>query len=160
MWNWPLLVLVTVFYAGYNFLVKVSSEHVPQQATSTILLTITLQVAALTCSILYLGTLLAGGKHSFAVSGPAFVWAASAGVAIGAAEICYFYLFSGTGGYEPAPGSIVIPVVVSGTILLTMLASVMFLGETVTWHEWTGAMLVIAGIALMFSDGRTANLGS
>lgn len=160
MWNWPLLVLVTVFYAGYNFLVKVSSEHVPQQATTTILLTITLQVAALTCSILYLGTLLVRGEHSFALTVPAFAWAAGAGIAIGAAEICYFYLFSGTGGYAPAPGAIVIPVVVSGTILLTMLASVMLLGEAATWREWTGAMLVIAGIILMFSDGRAANIAS
>lgn len=160
MWNWPLLVLVTIFYAAYNFLVKVSSEHVPQQATTTILLTITLQVAALACSILYLGTLLAGGKHSFALTMPAFAWAAGAGIAIGAAEICYFYLFSGTGGYAPAPSSIVIPVVVSGTILLTMLASVILLQEAVTWREWTGAILVVAGIVLMFSDGRAANPAS
>lgn len=158
MWNWPLLVLVTVFYAGYNFLVKVSSEHVPQQATTTILLTVTLQVAALACSIVYLGILLLRGGHSFGLTPVAFAWAAGAGIAIGAAEICYFYLFSGTGGFAPAPGSIVIPVVVSGTVLLTMLASVVLLGESASWREWTGAALVIAGIILMFSGGRAGSV--
>lgn len=158
MWNWQLLVLVTVFYAGYNFLVKISSAHVPHQATTTILLTITLQAAAITCSILYLGFVLLRGGHSLGLTVPAFGWAAAAGIAIGAAEICYFYLFSGTGGYAPAPGSVVIPVVVSGTILLTMVASVLLLGESVSWREWTGAVLVIAGILLMFSDGRAASV--
>lgn len=153
MWNWPLLILVTVFYAGYNFLVKISSGHVPQHATTTILLTITLQAAAITCSTLYLGILLFRGGHNFDLTLPAFGWAAAAGIAIGAAEICYFYLFSGTGGFAPAPGSIVIPVIVSGTILLTMLASVILLGESASIRAWIGAVLVVAGIALIFSDG-------
>lgn len=158
MWNWPLLILVTFFYAGYNFLVKMSSAQVPQHATTTILLTITLQAAAITCSTLYLGSLIIRGGHSFGLTAPAFGWAAAAGVAIGAAEICYFYLFSGTGGYAPAPGSLVIPVVVSGTILLTMLASVVFLGEPAHWRGWLGATLVVAGIVLMFSDGKAASI--
>lgn len=153
MWNWPLLILVTVFYAGYNFLVKISSGHVPQQASTTILLTITLQTAAITCSILYLVLLLVRGGHSFELTLPAFGWAAGAGIAIGAAEICYFYLFSGAGGYSPAPASIVIPFIVSGTILLTMLASIILLGESASVRAWIGAGLVIAGIAMIFSDG-------
>lgn len=158
MWNWPLLILVTLFYAGYNFLVKISSGHVPQQASTTILLTITLQTAAITCSLLYLSILLFRGGHNFELTLPAFGWAAAAGIAIGAAEICYFYLFSGTGGFAPAPGSIVIPVIVSGTILLTMLASIILLGEAVSLRGWIGATLVIAGIVLIFSDGWAARI--
>jgi drug/metabolite transporter (DMT)-like permease len=154
MWNWPLLILVTLFYAAYNFLVKVSSQHVPEQATTTILLTVTLQVAALACSVAFLGSLLVRGGHSFNLSIPAFAWAAAAGLAIGAAEVCYFYLFSGAGGYAPAPSALVIPTVVSGTIVLTMLAALVFLGESVTWRQWAGAGLVVAGIILMFSGGR------
>ncbi len=45
-----LLVTVTTLYAGYNLLIKVSVSHVPAAATSTIVATICLQVAALPAS--------------------------------------------------------------------------------------------------------------
>lgn len=151
MWNWPLLILVTVFYAAYNFLVKISSGYVPHHSSTTILLTITLQAAAITCSTLYMGFLLVRGGHTFEITPLAFAWAAAAGVAIGAAEIGYFYLFSGTGGFVPAPSAIVIPVIVSGTVLLTMIASVILLGESISIRGWIGATLVIVGIGLIFS---------
>jgi drug/metabolite transporter (DMT)-like permease len=152
MWNVPLLVLVTLFYAAYNFLVKISSQHVAAQTTTTIVLTVTLQAAALAFSICFIGYLVFRGGHSFAVSTSAFWWAVGAGLAIGAAEVCYFYLFTGLGGYEPAPAAIVIPTVVSGTVVLSMIAGIVFLGEAATWRQWAGAALVVAGIALMFTN--------
>jgi len=42
-----LLVAVTIFYAGYNVLIKISGTYVPAVATTTILATISLQLAAL-----------------------------------------------------------------------------------------------------------------
>ena len=51
MWTEILLLLaITVIYAGYNRLVKVSSNYVPEPATSTVLATICLQRAALAAS--------------------------------------------------------------------------------------------------------------
>lgn len=150
MWNVPLLVLVTLLYAAYNFLVKVSSQYVAAQTTTTILLTVALQAAALTFSVFFVGYLVLRGGHSFAVSTTAVGWAAGAGFAIGAAEVCYFYLFTGLGGYAPAPATVVIPTVVSGTVVLSMLAGIIFMGEPATWRQWAGAALVIAGIVLMF----------
>lgn len=154
MWNLPLLVLVTLLYAAYNFLVKVSSQYVPAQTTTTILLTVVLQAAAVTFSLFFVGYLLLRGGHSFAVSTSALSWAAGAGFAIGAAEVCYFYLFTGIGGWAPAPAAVVIPTVVSGTVVLSMIAGILFLGEAAGWRQWAGAAFVIAGIVLMFSGGR------
>lgn len=153
MWNIPLLILVTLLYAAYNFLVKVSSNYVSDQTTTTILLTVTLQAAALTFSLFFIGYLLIRGGHSFAVAAPAYGWAAGAGFAIGAAEVCYFYLFAGLGGYVPAPAGVVIPTVVSGAVVLSMLAGMFFLGEPAGARQWVGAALVVAGIVLLFADG-------
>lgn len=156
MWNVPLLILVTLLYAAYNFLVKVSSRSVPAETTTTILLTVALQAAALTFSVCFVGYLLARGSHSFAVTPTALGWAAAAGFAIGAAEVCYFYLFTGLGGYLPAPANVVIPTVVTGTVVLSMLAGIVFLGESAGWRQWTGAAMVVAGIILMFTERGTA----
>ena len=50
---WFLLILVTMFYAGYNILVKVSVDHALGTATTTILATISLQLAALSASLIF-----------------------------------------------------------------------------------------------------------
>ena len=48
-----ILVSVTLLYASYNLFVKVSSDHVPDNVTSTVLATICLQFSALILSILF-----------------------------------------------------------------------------------------------------------
>ena len=60
MWaSVTLLLAITVLYAGYNLLVKVSSSHVPASATSTVLATICLQLAALAASVVFASGLVA-----------------------------------------------------------------------------------------------------
>ena len=145
-----LLLAVTLFYAGYNLLVKVSSGHVPAAATSTVLATICLQVAALTTSLLFTGYLLTRGGQQLQLSLPAYGWAVGAGICIGLAEICYFYLFGGIGGHEPMRASVAIPVIVTGTIVLAAIASVFLFHESLSWTQMAGLLLVIAGIALLF----------
>ena len=61
-----LLLGVTLFYAGYNLLIKVSGMYVPAAATTTILATICVQVAALLASALFLGFLTIRGGQIFA----------------------------------------------------------------------------------------------
>ncbi|MFP6729580.1 MAG: hypothetical protein VCD50_05340 [Alphaproteobacteria bacterium] len=48
-----LLVVATVLYAGYNVLVKASGAAMPVSAQTTIVATISLQIAALSTSSLF-----------------------------------------------------------------------------------------------------------
>ena len=154
----PLLLLTaTVLYAGYNLLIKVSGTHVPEEATSTILGVICLQLAALTTSITYAGSLfvLKGDQH-LQLSTSAYLWAAAAGFCIGGAEIAYFYLFGGIGSMKPMPASIAIPTIVSGTIVITLLVSFLVLREPLTWNQWLGSGCIVLGIVILFLNRNAA----
>lgn len=151
-----LLLGVTSLYAGYNLLVKVSSGHVPVAATTPILATITLQAAALAVSAAFAAGLVLRGGHVLAVSAPAVSWAVAAGLCIGAAEIGYFYLFRGVAGSEPMPANVAIPIIISGTIVLTLLVSWLVFREPFTWARLLGAALVMAGVVTLFADSANA----
>jgi drug/metabolite transporter (DMT)-like permease len=51
---------------------------------------------------------------------------------------------------------VVIPTVVTGTVILSMLAGIAFLGEAAGWRQLLGALLVVSGILVLFSGGRAA----
>lgn len=146
-----LLILVTVFYAGYNLLVKVSGNQVPVTATTTIMATICLQLAALGVSLVFLGMLALKGGHSFQLGGATYFWAVLAGLSIGLAEIGYFYLFGNHAGHEPMAASKAIPVIVSGTIMIALLFSVMILNEKIGWSQIFGSLLIVIGIVVSFA---------
>ena len=148
-----LLIAITVLYAGYNLLVKVSSNYVPESATSTVLATICLQLAALAASGTFALLLLARGGHVLKLSATAYAWAAAAGLCIGLAEIGYFYLFRGVGGTGPVAASVAVPVIVTGTVVLTMLFSSFALKESLGGMQIAGTAVVVIGIAMIFSDG-------
>ncbi|MEM7225201.1 MAG: hypothetical protein AAF495_19640 [Pseudomonadota bacterium] len=145
-----LLLTVTVLYASYNLLVKVSSGHVPDSATTTILATVCLQVAALLSSMVFAGVLLARGGHVLQLSPSAYLWAVGAGICIGFAEIAYFYLFGGIGGLKPMAASVAIPVIVSGTIVITQAAGVVMFDEALNWTKVAGCGCIILGIVVLF----------
>ena len=152
-----LLLAVTVLYAGYNLLVKVSSGHLPAAATTPILATISLQAAALAVSLVFAASLALRGGHVLAVSPPAVAWAVAAGVCIGAAEIGYFYLFRGIGGGGPMAANVAVPVIVSGAIVLTLVVSWFVFREHFTWVRLLGAALTVVGVVILFADSaRTA----
>ena len=154
MWTGILLLsAITALYAGYNLLVKVSSNHVPASATSTVLATICLQLAALAASGTFALVLLARGGHVLNLSPAAYAWAAGAGLCIGLAEIGYFYLFRGVGGSGPVAASVAVPVIVTGTVVLTMLLSVVALRESLGGMQIAGTAVVVIGIAMIFSEG-------
>ena len=148
-----LLFAITVLYAGYNLFVKVSSGHVPAPATSTVLATISLQLAALAVSGAFALLLLARGGQVLALSTATYAWAAVAGLCIGLAEIGYFYLFRGVGSGGPVAASVAVPVIVTGTVVLTMLFSHFALQESLGAMQIAGTLLVVIGIALIFADG-------
>ena len=124
-----LLATVTALYAGYNLLIKVSASHVPAAATSTIAATICLQLAALATSILFVSVAMMRGGQVLQLTWGAYVWAAAAGLCIGGAEIAYFYLFGGIGALKPMAANVVIPTVVSGTIVIAAVAAYVIFGE-------------------------------
>ena len=148
-----LLCAITALYAGYNLLVKVSSNYVPVSATSTVLATICLQLAALAASGTFALLLLARGGHVLKLSATAYAWAAGAGLCIGLAEIGYFYLFRGVGGTGPVAASVAVPAIVTGTVVLTMLLSWIALRESLGAMQVAGTVVVVIGIAMIFSHG-------
>ena len=151
-----LLAAVTIFYAGYNLFIKLSGGYVPASATSTVLATICLQVAALLTSVLFLGALALRGGHVFALPTGAYLWAVAAGLCIGAAEICYLYLFGGIGLAKPMDASIAIPTIVSGTIVISMFVAYFALKEVIGWSQVLGGALILAGIVFLFIDQKAA----
>ena len=92
------------------------------------------------------------GGHVIHLSPKAYLWAAAAGVCIGGAEIAYFYLFSGVGSGQPMNANVAIPTIVSGTIVITLLVSALFLSEAFGWHQLLGSGCIVAGILLLFYD--------
>jgi drug/metabolite transporter (DMT)-like permease len=149
-----LLMVVTVLYAAYNVLVKISGSHVPDSASTTIVATLCIQLAALATSVVFLGALAARGGQSFALTPSAYTWAALAGLCIGGAEIGYLYLFSGIGIGKPMAATIVIPTVVSGTVVLAIMAAGVFLKEPIGWHQLMGAGLIVCGVVFLFLGER------
>ncbi len=145
-----LLVTVTLLYAGYNLLIKVSGSHVPAEATSTILATVCLQLAALSTSMAFIAFVVLRGGHSLALPTTAYLWAAAAGICIGGAEIAYFYLFGGIGGVKPMPATVAVPVIVSGTIVITMVVGYLVFKETLSWRQLVGGACIVVGIAILF----------
>lgn len=151
-----LLAAVTLLYAGYNLLVKLSGTHVPASATTTVLATVCLQVAALSTSVLFLGFLAAQGGHVFSLAPRAYFWAVLAGLCIGAAEIGYFYLFGGIGLDRPMRAGVAIPAIVAGTVVLATIASALVFGEAFGWRQLAGTALVAAGVVLIFLEPGAA----
>lgn len=149
-----LLALVTVLYAGYNLLIKVSTGHVPAATTTIILATMALQAAALMVSVVFTGALVLQGGHQFRLTPAAYAWALAAGLCIGAAEVGYFYLFGGIGHGRPVDASVAIPVIVSGTVVITVVVSHFVFRETLAWMQVLGAAMIVAGVLLTFLGPR------
>lgn len=143
-----LLVLVTVFYASYNLLIKASSNHAGQEVGSPILATISLQLAALSVSIVYLLHL---SRQELTLTLPikAYAWAIGAGLCIGLAEILYFYLFRGFDGEKVMHASSAVPFIVGGTIAITVVVSIVVFGESLNRGQWAGVGLAFASMLVL-----------
>ncbi len=145
-----LLVTVTTLYAGYNLLIKVSVSQVPAAATSTIAATICLQVAALMTSIAFVSVAMIRGGQVLQLTWGAYIWAAAAGLCIGGAEIAYFYLFRGIGSSNPMAANVVIPTVVSGTVVMTAIAAYFIFRETLAPIQFAGIGCIVLGVLLLY----------
>lgn len=150
------LCLITFCYAAYNLLVKVSSDHAGPVSAPPILATISLQLAALTLSCLYLLYLYQKGQSVF-ISLQAIPWAVAAGVCIGAAEIMYFILFRGFEGETVIAANRAIPFIVGGTIVITVVVAGLLLGEQLSGLQWLGVALCVAGMLVLGLSAGPAN---
>lgn len=155
MSSMALLAAITLLYAGYNIFIKVSGDHVPTAATTTIVATICLQLAALATSLCFAAILLTAGGQDFRLTKPAYIWAAASGVSIGLAEIGYLYLFAGFGVSGPVAASFAIPVIVAGTLLITALVALIVFREAMTLTQILGLVVIGVGV-LMLASGRNA----
>ena len=111
-----------------------------------------LQLAALAASVVFASGLVARGGHVLKLSPAAYGWAIAAGLCIGLAEIGYFYLFRGVGGAGPMNASVAVPVIVTGTVVLTLLLSSLVLNESLGTMQVAGTVVVVIGIAMIFFD--------
>ncbi len=143
-----LLAIVTLAYVGYNLLIKVSGDHIPPEATTTVLAALCLQTGALLTSVAFITVLGIQGGHNFRLSLPSYLWALAGGLCIGIAEICYLTIF---GGSDPLPASVVIPTVVTGTIVITLIVSVFVFQERLGFLQVAGAAMIAVGIICMFA---------
>lgn len=151
MYTLTLLSLITVCYAAYNLLVKVSGGHAGGSAP--IFATIGLQLAALSVSLVCLAVLVRQGA-AVALPPRALAFGVAAGFCIGAAEVMYFYLFRGVAGEPGMSAGVAIPVIVGGTIVISLLVARVVFGETLVPVQWAGILLTLAGMLLLSLGAR------
>lgn len=147
-----LMLVITFLYAGYNLFIKISSNHVPIQLSSTLLATIALQISALSVSCLIVAGLLIRGESIPALPITAYSWAILAGLCVGFAELGYFFLFRGFAGAPPMPANIAIPFIVSGTIVIAVIFAWLILREPMTLQKVVGMVLIAVGVAAIYMD--------
>ena len=135
-----ILAAIAILSGSYNFFIKAGSDGINQ-----ILGAVILQVVAASIGCLMLLVLSMRGT-TFQVTTKGCGYAILAGVAIGIAEILSFYLFS-----RGMSASLGIPLIVGGTAACGALLGVLFLGETLSFAQFTGVVIIVFGSALLLS---------
>lgn len=132
-------------YAFYNIFIKKGSASI-----NPILGGVVLQfVAAI------LGTSLLGGiilsdpnaKPQIHYDRKGLMWSVCAGLAVGTAEMLSFVV-SGMG----VPATQSIPIIIGGSVMFGSVLGMVFLGETMMLHGWSGVGMLVFGIGLVATD--------
>ena len=151
--NLIILVIVTISYAGYNLFVKLASSQNLNNSNS-IAATLCLQLFALFVTILFSFYLFSKGEKIFVLPSKSYLYAIFAGISIGLAEIGYFYLFNESNPKGASNANAVIPVILGGTILITMIFSFIFLSESFNYKRIFGTFFIIFGIYLVLQNNN------
>ena len=146
--NLLLLVIVTVSYAGYNLFIKLASSQNINN-TNSIAATLSLQIIALIVTSIFSVYLFSKGERIFVLPSKAYLYAIFAGISIGFAEIGYFYLFNASNPNGPLTANTAIPVILGGTILITMIFSFYIFRESYNYQKILGTLFIIIGIYLV-----------
>ena len=151
--NLIILVIVTISYACYNLLIKLASSQNLNNSNS-IAATLCLQLFALFITILFSFYLLSKGERIFVLPSKSYLFAILAGISIGLAEIGYFYLFNESQTKGASNANVIIPVVLGGTILITMIFSFIYLRESFNYKRIIGTFFIIFGIYLVLQNNN------
>lgn len=151
--NLIILVIVTISYAGYNLFIKLASSQNLNNSNS-IAATLCLQLFALFVTILFSFYLFSKGEKIFVLPSKSYLYAIFAGISIGLAEIGYFYLFNESNPKGASNANTVIPVILGGTILITMIFSFIFLSESFNYKRIFGTFFIIFGIYLVLQNNN------
>ena len=151
--NLIILVIVTISYAGYNLFIKLASSQNLNNSNS-IAATLCLQLFALFVTILFSFYLFSKGEKIFVLPSKSYLYAIFAGISIGLAEIGYFYLFNESNPKGASNANAVIPIILGGTILITMIFSFIFLRESFNYKRIFGTFFIIFGIYLVLQNNN------
>jgi len=139
--EWMFIILLTVlFFSLYNFFIKVASGSI-NQVVGAVILQI---VAALIGGIVLIYMKFSG--RDLVISQKGVIFAILAGIAVGLAEITYFFVYS-----KGVQASVAIPLVMGGTVLVGSILGFVFLKETFNlWHVLASVMIIISIFLISF----------
>ena len=148
--NSYLLITVTLAYAGYNLFIKLAGAQNINNNTG-IAATLCLQIFALIVTSVFSIYLSSLGENIFVLPSKTYLYAVFGGISIGIAEIGYFYLFNASNTDGALNANTAIPIILGGTILVTMIFSYYILKESFNYHKIIGTIFIIIGIYLIFN---------
>ena len=148
--NSYLLITVTLAYAGYNLFIKLAGAQNINN-NNGIAATLCLQIFALIVTSVFSIYLSSLGENIFILPSKTYLYAVFGGISIGIAEIGYFYLFNASNTDGALNANTAIPIILGGTILVTMIFSFYILKESFNYHKIIGTIFIIIGIYLIFN---------
>ena len=148
--NSYLLLTVTLAYAGYNLFIKLAGAQNINN-NNGIAATLCLQIFALIVTSVFSIYLSSLGENIFVLPSKTYLYAVFGGISIGIAEIGYFYLFNASNTDGALNANTAIPIILGGTILVTMIFSFYILKESFNYHKIIGTIFIIIGIYLIFN---------
>ena len=148
--NSYLLITVTLAYAGYNLFIKLAGAQNINNNTG-IAATLCLQIFALIVTSVFSIYLSSLGEKIFVLPSKTYLYAVFGGISIGIAEIGYFYLFNASNTDGALNANTAIPIILGGTILVTMIFSFYILKESFNYDKIIGTIFIIIGIYLIFN---------
>ena len=146
--NSLLLIIVTLAYAGYNLFIKLAGSHNINNSNG-IAATLSLQIFALIVTSIFALYLSSIGESIFVLPSKTYLYAIFGGISIGVAEIVYFYLFNASNSNGALNANTAIPIILGGTILVTMIFSFYIFEESLNYQKILGTTFIIFGINLV-----------
>ena len=144
------ILLIILFYSGYNLFIKLSSNHTSIENNNILSATLILQFTALITTLSLSSKIIISTDKFFILSFKSYIYAILGGICIAAAEIGYFYIFSNKNSSLSLNASSTIPIVIGGTICITFIFSYLFLNEEIYLQNGIGVILNLIGITLIF----------
>ena len=151
--NLILIIFITISYAGYNLFIKLSGSQNLNNSNS-IAATLFLQLFALSVTLIFSLYLYSKGEKIFVLPSKSYIYAIFAGISIGFAEIGYFYIFNESNPSGASKANTSIPIILGGTILISMFFSFFIFRESFNLQKILGTFFIIFGIYLVLQNNN------